>query len=598
MRSANIPKWVYAVALVALLAQFASLVTLMAGWLQGPPRNIAVQVLVGGVVVVFVLAVYILRFHPDRVRLGPGRVGIVLLILLALVLAGLYVRSIRPLLALPYDLASWSEPMFVVDIIKWRTGAKLYLPADDSNTNTYTFAAPAISYFLASLAGYPTSIPFYRWLQQFYLLLTAIVAGLAAWQLLRLATRGQGLSHSRLWLIFFVLASFLLAVNPQTGAFNVYLHIDPMALLFSTVSFWILTSHAMSGHPRWFWLMAVMPTLGFLVKQYLVIWAVVYVVYLWLDGRYPLRRVLAFGVVSFTMVGAAVAVSLAIWGEPFLYWVFQVMGGHVVSVPWMANRFAEAAPYLVPGLFGGYVLLRGPNCERLLGIWAGWIVMILAGLYTSGITFSPTHLGPATIVGGCFALAAVVTVWSPFDSSAPPHAQQWLHMGIGFVLVATFLSALGYLRPTSYSVSSDLSRYVREIEKEFNGLPVERVLLDSGDWIYLRHNVLMKDRAPIVLTHRAPSAGLLARARNQEYARILAHRMPNGSYVYDMSIHRGTMKTVLAHYREVRHIPGVRGMENWRYYGMLMNDISVLEPIPNTQESQGERPRASAGANQ
>ncbi len=331
--------------------------------------------------------------------------------------------------------------------------------------------------------------------------------------------------------------------------------------------------------------MALMPTLGFLLKQYLLVWGIVFVVYLWLDGRYTLRRVLLFGGLCFGLWGATVGVCLAAWGSPFFYWVFQVMGGHEISVTKMADRFVDAAPYLLPGFFGGIVLLRGSQRKALLPLWAGWIILTLAGIYTSGVAFSPTHLGPATLVGSCFALAAVAMLLSREGSSGGDYVHQWLHLSIGVIVVATYLVGIGYLRPTSYRVSPDLSRYVRDIEREFEGLPVERVLLDSGEWIYLRHNLLMKDRIPILLTHRRRSADLLERVRAQAYDRMLIRQMPNGNYVLDMDVHKGTMEIVKKYYREVRRIPGVRGMETWRYYFLTLSDISVFEPIPQPEET-------------
>jgi len=126
---------------------------------------------------------------------------------------------------------------------------------------------------------------------------------------------------------------------------------------------------------------------------------------------------------------------------------------------------------------------------------------------------------------------------------------------------------------------------VHEIESEFDGLPADRVLLDSGDWIYLRQNVLMRDRQPILTSHRTPHYGLIDRIRGQEYAKILVHSFADGGYAYDLGEDRGIRREMMAHYQEVRRIRGVRGMDNWDYHGLMMSDISVLEPIQSASAS-------------
>ena len=582
MHNSVIPKWVRLVAILTVMAQAAAFAAFFSGRLQGSARNVLFQVIIGGLGVLVLLAGYLWRYHATAVPPAPSRLGIVLLIILAVGLSALYVYRVRPLLRMPYDLASWSEPMMIVDIIKLRTGESLYLPPDDSNSTVYTPGAPAVTYFLAWLFGRPTSIPFYRLLQQFYLVLAMIFAAGSARDLVRLAAPERFRRVPWLWLIFFALASFLLATNSPTTAFNVFLHNDAFALLASTVAFWLLTRHAVTRDSRWLWAMAVAPALCFMVKQIAAVWAVAYAVHLWLDGGYSFRRVLVFTLACFGTVAAALGVCLLVWGEPFRYWAFEPMGSQVVSPLWITRRYADAAPCILLGLLGGGVLLGDQNVRRFFGVWASWFVMLLAGLYTSGMTYHPTHLGAATMVGGCFALAALAFAWR--DSSAPAESPplQWHRLGLSFLLVFTLFADLGFTRDQTWQVSPDLSRYVREIEREFDGLAPERVLLDMGDWIYLRHNLVMKDRATILLTHQTPHFGLIERIHRQEYAKILVHFSSNGTDWYDIDRDRGIKKALLTSYREVRRIPRVQGVENWLYRDMLMGDVSVFEPIPRT----------------
>jgi hypothetical protein len=572
---AFIRKLLLAIGLLAISAPAVAALVVTLGRLEGPRHNLLPQALMGSGIVLFLLAAVLLRFGADAFRAVPPNLGVVVLTLVALVLTGVYANNMRPLLALRYDLAEWCEPEFVVDVIKWHTGSPLYGPPDDSNTNSYTFLAPALTYGLARLAGHPQSIPTFRWIQQLYLLLAALLATSSTWQLLRISIPGRLPSPRWLWLSFFTLAAFLIAVNPQTGAYNTVLHNDSLAWLASTFAFWLLTKYSVSGNTRWLWALALMSGLGFLVKQELAVWAAAAFLAVWIDGRLPFRRLLAFGAACFASLGAAIGLCLAIWGRNFGYWVFEVLSHHVVRLSWIANRFSDASFYLALGLFGGLVLLRGPEFPRLFGLWVGWGVILLPALYTSGITFAPTHLGPATIVGTCFGLAALAKLWPRGDAPDPPPPQQWIATTLGVALVLCYFSGLNYLRPEDLSISPDFYRYVRAIEKEFEGLPVQRVLLDTGDWIYLQHDVLMKDRGPILAMHRAPHFGLIQRIQNREYARILVRKKPNGAFDYDPDSSKGIGAALREDYREVCRIPGVRDMKNWA----LLKDIYVYQPI-------------------
>ncbi len=583
MKTNAIPLWVRLSVALVIGVQAGVTVFLLTGRFEGPARNLVLQVWIGGLAVLLLLAAYVWRFHAEAIPPAPVRLGVGLLIVLALGLTALYAYSVRSLLRMPYDLASWSEPMMIVDIIRLRTGAQFYLAPEGSNSNVYTPGAPAVTYSLAWLFHRPTSIPFFRLLQQVYLVIAALFAAAATRDLLRLVEPQRFSRVPREWLMFFVLVFFLLATNPQTDTFNVYLHNDPLALLASTATFWLLMRHCATKNSRWLWALAVAPAVGFMVKQTLAVWAVALVAYLWLDGNYSFRRVLAFGLACFGILAAMLGVCLLVWGAAFRYWAFEAMGAQVVSPIWIANRYADAAGSILIGLLGGCVLPRGQNPQRLLGVWMSWVILLLAGLYSSGITYHPTHLGAAAMVAGCFALAALAILWPDPRSGTQSPASQWFRMGMGLLLVLTMFAELGLTHRSNWRVSPDLSRYAEQIEREFEGLPTERVLLDLGDWIYLRHGVLMKDRQPILTTHQKPYYGLLERIRHQEYAKILVHELSNGVYAYDLGANRGIRDAILAHYHEVRRIPQVRGMEDWLYTGLTMADIVVLEPNPHNE---------------
>jgi hypothetical protein len=543
--------------------------------------------------VLLLLGAVLVRHYGHRLPPAPNWLGPAILALMSLVLCILYVRRFLAYFTLPYDLASWSEPMFIVDVLKWRTGDALYLPPGDSNSTPYTFLSPALTYWLAWVFGKSTSIPAYRLIQQLFLGSAALIGTFATRDLFRLAAPDPAKKLPRIWSVAFLGVLFLLATNPRTGVFNIFLHNDPLSLLVTALALWVLLRHAVTREVRWLWVMAVIPTVGFFVKQYLVIWAAVYVVYLLLEGDRPLRRAIAFSSACLGILLAAIATCVAIWGEPFIYWVYQIMGAHVVTAAQMLDRFSEAAWYLFPGLLGGWILLREGGDRRLLGVWIGWLVMTLAGVYTSGITFHPAHLGPSTIVAGCFGLAALARLWSEADSEKDSPAQRWLQVGLCAVTAALVFSGFGLVRRPGAEASPDVDRYAKAIEQEFQNLPPQRVLLDLGDWIYLREGILMKDRLPILVTHRTPQYfDFLERVRRQEYARILVHYSPNGKLRFDQR-ERGIGNALRMHYKEVRLIPGVRGAENWFYSEMMLGDIGVFEPIatePGATRKEDLRP--------
>lgn len=574
-----VPKWVSVVALLVLVGQVGALGLLLAGRLPGSSRNLVLEAFIGGVVVYLTLAGYLLRYYPDLFHFSPSPIGLTLLGAFALFLTGLYFVEIRQLLAIPFDIASWSEPFFVSDIIKLRTGSHFYLPPNDSNSSVYTPAAPAVTYFVAWLFRHPTSIPFFRWVQQFYLMGAAIFAGASAWLLLRLTLPERFPSVSRLWLGFFIPASFLFAAMAPTSHFNIYLHNDPLALLASTLALWLMLKHAVTRSNFWLLAMAIMPSLGFLIKQYLAVWVAVYLLYLWLDGGYSLRRVLLFALECIGGLAATVAMCLVIWGDNFRYWVFEVMGSHVVSFDKMSERLADAGWCLALGILGGMVLLRGASLRPVLSLWLGWIIMVLAAAYTSGVTYSPTHFGPSAIVGYVFFLAALVKIWPEGTHQRETLAEDWLQTVLVLLLVGASFAGLGFTRLGQWPVSPDLTRYAHDIEREFAGLPAGRVLLDEGDWIYLQKNILMKDRQPVFVTHRMPHYGLLDRIRQQDYDKVLVHSVGPNLYSYDLGADHGVQKILREHYREVSMIPHVEGMQNWQFYDVMMGDITVFEPI-------------------
>src|SRR5262249_48442583 len=110
---------------------------------------------------------------------------------------------------------------------------------------------------------------------------------------------------------------------------------------------------------------------------------------------------------------------------------------------------------------------------------------------------------------------------------------------------------------------ADVYRYISEIEHEFDGFPPQKVLLDIGNWIYLRESVVLKDRATSVADQ--PPVGIydninamVERIRAQSYFKILVRDFHSPFFLYDWADWKkpsGVRKALLEYYVEVRTIP-------------------------------------------
>lgn len=571
--ASRMPRWIKACVVLVFVAQLAPLAMLISGRLHDSQRNLIPMTVLGGVLALVLLAAYVLLFLPELLSPPDGRLGIVLLTIVAAVLVGVYFWRVLPLLLLPYDLAHWSEPMFLLDIVKLRAGKSLYLPAGFSNSNAYTFGTALVNYSLAWLLRHPTSVVLYRFLQQFYLFLTALFGAASASRLAVLATPERGDQRPRIWFVFFTLILLLFATNANTAVHNVYLHNDPLAWLACAIALWLMINHESKHSPHCFWAMAFMPTLAFLVKQYLLIWLMVYLVYLFFDSTVPARRLLIFAIVSFSSIGLTIGLCYAVWGHPFFFWVFEAMGGFIISFQWLLDRFMDVAWLVALGLLAGWVLLNGPNLRRMVGIFLGWVVLVVTGLYTMGAAQYTTYFAPATLVGGVFFLAALWKLW-PGGAETKSPAQDWIRIALSFAITIAVLGGLGHPRQRIWAKSPDLNRYARQIESEFAGLPRDQVLIDTGEWIYLQNNVVMTDLVR-TLGGRVDHSEMIDRVRQRHYRKILAHMLPNNEYLYDRHI----QSELLGNYREVRRIPAVRDLDGL-HGPIMLGDIAVLEPAP------------------
>jgi hypothetical protein len=131
----------------------------------------------------------------------------------------------------------------------------------------------------------------------------------------------------------------------------------------------------------------------------------------------------------------------------------------------------------------------------------------------------------------------------------------------------------------------DAYRYVREIEREFEGQSAEEVLLDVGTWMYMRDGVIMKDRAPAIgergHSETGDFSGIIGRLEQKRYSKILVRNLHSPELWYDYANWRkssGIKKAMLENYREIDRIRGVSGrVPKWvSPYGLC--EISILVP--------------------
>ena len=157
--------------------------------------------------------------------------------------------------------------------------------------------------------------------------------------------------------------------------------------------------------------MALIPTLGFMVKQSLAIWAPLYCVYLlFFDSP---RSCLAWWPLAspFASLGAVVSGCYWLWGEPFRYWAFVVMGSYHVPLLRSVQHGLVVWAYYGAGFLAALVLLRGAALRRLLGPWVIWLLFFGAETYTSGLSVTLNHIGPGSLIAGIWFLAAVTRLW-------------------------------------------------------------------------------------------------------------------------------------------------------------------------------------------
>lgn len=539
----------------------------------------------GGAIIA--LAVFTLLFFNSKTResLSQGALGIAALMMAGTVLALSTAYQLAAYLGLPVDLLSFSESPFVNDILKFRLGAPIYTPPQDNNSYPYTPGAPILTYLISAAFGHGDSIPFYRVVQFSYVVLACVVATSVCDLLARALLSDDEYRNRFLWAPVWFLFLFLLATDRRFNLYTHSLHNDGLALLVSASAYWLIARHALTRRQWLVVVMAVLPALGFLVKQKQLMWAGIFLVYLLAVGSVPRRQVLLFLFCSAISVSVAVGTCYLLWGDNFVWWVFVGLGSKQVSFLRIVQHLFDARNYAMMGLFAGWLLVLRNGSRMAAALWVSWLLAFGIQTYTSGVAWVTNHLGSGVLLSGCWFFVALIKIWPVAEGRAS--LLNRFQEGAAVLMVILLFSALGFARKPRNPIPPDFNRYVADIEKEFQGERAEKVLLDNGTWIYLRDKVVMKDRSAPVSLHvgknqpeinRAALAETIERIEQKSYDKILARQIFTDQSAYDFQDRgSGVKAAILANYVEVRRIPGVQGIHEWWPMSMIA-DISVMVP--------------------
>jgi hypothetical protein len=503
-------------------------------------------------------------------------------------LAACYLYWAGICITFPADFLIWSESDYVNDILKFRAGYPIFSPQVNNDSFTYVPGSQLLTYLLASLTGQGVSLTALRAIQVVYTISASIVAFLCCRRLVVLAAgHEKARSLSPYLSIVCVIGLFLVATNAITDPFTAFLHNDALAQLVTITAYWLLLKYADTKNRSIFWLMALVPAVGFWVKQNLIVWAALYFVYvLCFDRPRSIGRITAFTFVSAAFTVSSVLLGFALWGDDFKYWTITVLGKHGVSPLRSFQHLLEVWPYLAAALAGAAVLSQIGGTKKILGPWLIWLILILLETYTSGVAWMVNHIGPGTLIAGIWFFAAVAASWDRIAAATVRSAGQneWFRTGISVAVICLLFSGFGVIRIPVRPFSKDAYRYVREIEGEFAGEPADRILLDMGSWIYLRDGIVMKDRAPAIgergYSQTGDFSGILGRLDQKYYSKILIRNLHSGNFWYDHETwgrSSNIRDSLLKNYQEVRTIPAVSGIaEKDMPYGF--SEISILIP--------------------
>lgn len=529
----------------------------------------------------------------------------IICLILSIALTAFYFISIMPFVTLPADILMWAETNFVGDIIKIRTGVPIYTSPTHNNSLIYTPGAPLLTYAISWLIGKSDSIQAWRAIHLFYIVVATVIATSSVRLFARVAYPDKTVRIHKTWLAFSFFTLFLTATAPRVNPFSHALHADSLAMVVSMLALWAVLRYAASPSRKNLVIMAIFPALGYLTKQFLISWSAVMFLFLLLHDPRNYKRLAAFFVITSALILAAVGTCYLIWGENFLFWTFEIMGGGRskisifsaglnMSIIRSVDHFIRAWPEIAVGLAGAWALVKYSDIRKTGPLIVVWILLIGSEALSSAAGWAVLyHFGPGVTVGMVMTLASLTLLWSS-DRSGKTVAETLsrpLFIVAGVFTIFTALHQVPTLdaREARFLKGRDLSdvyRYIGDIEDEFADLPVDRVLLDVGNWVYLKHSYLARDRA--ISIGDQPINGIyenidvmVNRLRSGRYSKILVRDLHSPYFLYDWDAWErptGVKKALLECFNEVRTIPAadLKGLpiENIMYTA----PVSVLEP--------------------
>ena len=532
-------------------------------------------------------AAYVLRKRSSAL---PGTAGLAFLTACAISLLAIYFFWVSSYVFFPADILIWSEGDFLNDILKFSVGYPLYSPQVNNDSLNYVPGAQLLTYLLVWIAGKTASIPAYRIVQVGYAALAAFIATLCCRRILRLAFPEMRILDGGLWTVFWYAGLLLIATNPITNRFTHNLHADALAEVANLAAFYLLLRYIEAPTRGVLTAMVVMVPIGFFIRQNALIWAVCYFGFLAVWGR-SWKRLAVFTAATAALYSASIAVCYALWGEPFFYWVFSMLTKHALSPLRSFEHLLDAWAYFATLLLGGVAILRGRNSDLLLGAWLASLLVLAAETYTTGIAWTLNHMGPGSLLAGVWFMAGLTSVWDLATGSRTRGAQDWIRAGALTATVALLFSGWGVIRIPLRPISEDAYRYVRDIEKEFQGQPASQILLDAGTWVYWKQRVIMRDRSPSIgergYSGAGDFSGILSRIAAKRYSKILVRDYHAPDFAYEHYLWAkpsGIRQAMLDNYREVGRIRAAEGpaaVKDWAEDPYFFGEIAILVPRAN-----------------
>jgi hypothetical protein len=545
-------------------------------------RLLAVSGLVGVLLAMSCIAVLVRRSRPaaaDLITLGA----------FALLIMGVWVYfltatyQLTRLMALRVDLLSYSESGFVNDVLRIGLGLPVFASPLENQSTVYTPVSPILTRQLALLFG-PVTVASLRAAQFVYVVLAALVATAVADRLARLVAP-ERFKTPLVWCVWWAPALLIVSTEPRFNAYTPSLNSDGFALAISMGGFLLMAQHALAPRRWHLAAMALLPALGFFVKQNMLAWIGIFGIYL-LAGGIGFLRVVVFGAIAGAIGLAAIGAAYALWGSDYWFWAVASYAPKTVSLARGAQHLLGGGAYVAMGLAAGVLIAarRNDAARRAGAIWLAWLALMIVQAYTSGFAWAANHLGPSVVMAFVWLTLVAVCLWPARTQVADAWRFAAVSVGAAGIIIG-IMSGLGFPRVPEDPVPPDLERYAAAIEREFEHQNASRILMDYGTWIYLERNVVMRDRGFATHVHVEPNQPIahdklvdtIARIAGGSYDKILVRGLDAGRSSYDYGNRgSGIREAIHAHYREVRRIPGVTGVEMWRPVHML-EDIQVFE---------------------